>query len=67
MFLAESLKPIEATFDAILDKYVEMNVAHPLPRREWARHPHLAGYDVENTFEALCGLESDQQTIICRR
>jgi len=33
MFLAESLKTIEAmptdTFDAILDKYVEMNVAHP--------------------------------------
>jgi len=33
MFLTESLKTIEAmpndSFDAILDKYVEMNVAHP--------------------------------------
>lgn len=32
-FLAQTLKKIEAmpesTFDAIVDKYVEMNVAHP--------------------------------------
>ena len=38
----------ETTFDQIVDKYVEMNAAHPFMEggRQWPFDPHLARYDI---------------------
>ena len=45
MYLGSALESIEKmpqrTFDEIVEKYVEMNIAHPRGQR--ASHPHLAG------------------------
>jgi cell filamentation protein len=53
MYLETSLKHIDAmqqsTFDEIIEKYVE--------RRQWPRHPHLAGSDVEKRNSTGGGLE----------
>ncbi len=45
-FLPETLKQVESmpqeNFNQIVEKYVEMNVAHPLFRRKWTRYKNLA-------------------------
>lgn len=49
LYLSQALSTIEkmseATFEDIIAKYVEMNVAHPLFRRQWQKHANLARYD----------------------
>ena len=40
--LANIDKMPQSTFDEIIEKYVEMNIAHPLPGGQWPQHPHLA-------------------------
>ena len=35
----------EITLDEIADKYVEMNVVHPIYRGQWSQHAHLARPD----------------------
>ena len=52
MYLEAALSNIEkmpqSTFDEIIEKYVEMNIAPPLPGRQRAQHPHLAGSAAES-------------------
>jgi len=58
-FLENTLQQIEKmpqnTFDEIVEKYVEMNIAHPFMGRQWQNHSHLVGYDVETKTKTLCG------------
>ena len=61
IYLHAALKGIDAmpqsTFDQIIEKYVEMNVAQPLPGRQWPQHPHLAGLHPEKRAASSGGLE----------
>ena len=46
MYLNAALKHIDdmpqSTYDEIIEKYVEMNVAHPFREWKWQKHTHLA-------------------------
>lgn len=47
MYLEAALDIIDkmpqSTFDEIVEKYVEMNIAHPFREGKWAQYSHLAG------------------------
>ena len=53
MYLEAALSNIEkmpqSTFDEIIEKYVEMNIAHPLPGGQRTQNPHLAGSAAESS------------------
>lgn len=57
-YLPTSLSTIErmpeTTFDEIMDKYMEMNVAHPFMEGNG-----LARYDAEKIIKTLCRLEQN--------
>lgn len=52
MYLKAALENIDkmpqSTFDEIVEKYVEMNIAHPLQRRKWTQHSYMAGFDFQD-------------------
>lgn len=60
LYLKEILPVIEkmpeAAFEEIIAKYVEMNIAHPVPGRERPCRAHLAGHDAETEPQASGGL-----------
>ena len=51
MYLHPALESIDqmpqSTFDEIIEKYVEMNVAHPFREGKWPQYPYLAGQHPE--------------------
>ena len=51
--LANIDKMPQSTFDEIVEKYVEMNIA-PFPRRKRAQHPHLARPYFKNRTSQGC-------------
>jgi cell filamentation protein len=63
-FLPETLKKIEAmpenSFDDIVEKYVEMNVAHPFMEGKRQSHAHMAGPDSEKEPATVRRLEQNQ-------
>lgn len=50
MYLKDVLNKIDEmpqhNFEEIIQKYIEMNIAHPF-RRKWKKYPYLARYDIE--------------------
>lgn len=50
LYLIPALEAIEkmpdATFEEIIAKYVEMNIAHLFYGGQWTRQPHMARHDV---------------------
>ena len=70
LYLEEALAAIDrmpqATFDEVVEKYVEMNVAHPFPRRQWAQHENLARSNAETLMRRCGRLEPCRQGVtIC--
>lgn len=61
MYLEAALANIEKmpqdTFDEIIEKYVEMNVAHPFREGNGAQYAHLARFDAEKQNRSGRGLE----------
>lgn len=47
MYLRPALESIDAmpqsSFDEIIEKYVEIDMAHPFREEQWPKHPNLAG------------------------
>ena len=51
----------ETTFDEIMDKYVEMNVAHPFMEGNGRSTRIWLDLMLKTFSQAVCGLESDRQ------
>ena len=62
LYLKEALAAIEkmpeSTFEEIIAKYVEMNIAHH--GREWACYAYMAGYDFEKESQTGRWLASNR-------
>ena len=62
-YLKESLAQIEqmpqSTYDEIVDKYVEMNIAHPFMEGNGRSKRRLAGYDFQTITASMRRLEHD--------
>lgn len=65
LYLEEALAAIDrmpqATFDEVIEKYVEMNGRPPFPRGQWAQHENLARSDAETLMRRRGRLEPCRQ------